>query len=279
MRTPVIAFANHKGGTGKSTICLQTAYYLAQRAELPDNKGILVVDWDPQGNSSTRLMRLDDLSKVDGTRTAELFGENMGDVHPARTPAGPDLIMSLKNDVELDDIELMPMEVFLNPVEHIQALADSGKYAAILMDCPPARSRKLIAALASATDVIVPVEVSGFARDGLEGLLESLNRVEEVNPDIRLTGVIINKFSSRSDRHQREKGRLEEALGDLLLEQRISFRTPVDEANCEAIPVWAMSKGSARAAAKELKDVCEEIIRRTGIETVKPKKRKVKGRG
>lgn len=277
MRTPVIAFANLKGGTGKSTICLQTAYYLAQRAELPDNKRILVIDWDPQGNTSTRLTREDDLSKVKGTRTAEMFSEELVSVVPARTPSGPDLILSLKNDVELDDVELMPMEVFLNPVGHIQALAESGKYAAILMDCPPARSRKLIAALASATDVLVPVEVSGFARDGLEGLLDSLNRVEEVNPSIRLTGVIINKFSSRSDRHQSEKVRLEEALGDLLLEQRISFRTPVDEANCDAIPVWAMSKGSARAAAKELKAVCEEIIRRTGIETVKAKK-KVKGR-
>ncbi|QCF28121.1 ParA family protein [Hydrocarboniclastica marina] len=269
MSTPIIAFANHKGGTGKSTITLQTAYYLAQRAGIPEGKKILVVDFDPQGNTSTRLTRLDDLEELGGTRTADLFNPDLEEVTPVMTQSGADLIYSLKNDLDLDDIELEDLAVFQHPQVHIRRLAQTGKYAAILLDCPPARSRKLIAALTAATHVIVPVEVSGFARDGLEGLIRSIEIARQINDDIQLTGVIINKYSSRSDRHRREKGRLEDALGDLLLPQNISFRTPIDEANCEAIPIWAMAKGSARTAAKEVKLVCEEIIRRTGIKLVK----------
>lgn len=269
MTTPIVAFANHKGGTGKSTITLQTAYYLAQRAGIPDGKRILVVDFDPQGNTSTRLTRMDDLSDQGGTRTAELFNPNLAEVVPVATQSGADLIYSLKNDLELDDIELEDLSVFQHPQKHIRKLAASGKYAAILLDCPPARSRKLIAALTSATNIIVPVEVSGFARDGLEGLIRSVEIARQVNEDIEISGVVINKYSSRSDRHRREKGRLKEALGDLLMDERLSFRTPIDEANCEAIPIWSMSKGSARTAAKEVKLVCEEIIARTGIQLAK----------
>lgn len=271
MNVPVIAISNHKGGVGKSTITLQVAYYLSQRAGLPEGKRLLVVDLDPQGNCSTRLLRKTDLEDEPGTRSYELFDENLEDIRTTLTPAGAEIIYSTMNDTVLDDIELQDMSVFMNPMQHIQRLADSGKYAAILIDCPPSRSRKLIAALSCATDVIVPVEVSGFAQDALQGIIQSIEIAEEVNPAVKLTGVIINKYASRSHRHVAERDLLADALGDLLFNQVLSFRTPLDEANSLAVPIWSMSKGSARAAAKEIKAVCEEIVERTGIELAAPK--------
>jgi chromosome partitioning protein len=278
-KVPTIAFANLKGGVGKSTITLQTAYYLSQKIGFADDKKLLVVDFDPQGNTSTRMLQRTDIEDAGGTRSHQLFKEKLDVIKPVLTPCGADLIYATQNDTVLDDIELQDMDVFINPMAHLAKLAESGKYAAILIDCPPSRSRKLIAALACATDIIVPVEVSGFAKDALTGIMKSIETAEQVNPDVRLTGVIINKFASRSHRHVHEKNLLKDALGDLLFEQTLSFRTPLDEANSLAIPIWSMGKGSARAAATEIKAVCEEIIRRTGLrmnKPVPPKKKSVR---
>jgi len=275
-KVPIIAFANHKGGVGKSTTTLQVSYYLAEKFVLANDKKLLVVDMDPQGNTSTRMMGQMDLDGIGGTRTYELFQENLDEITPVKTPRGADLIYSTQNDTVLDDIELMDMSVFINPMGHLSRLLESGEYGAVLIDCPPARSRKLIAALACATDVIVPVEVSGFAKDALHGIMKSIDIAEQVNPDVQLTGVIINKFSSRSSRHVYEKNMLKEALGDLLFDQTIAFRTPLDEANSLAIPIWSMQKGSAKMAATEIQAVCAEIIKRTGLKVKNPLKKTVR---
>lgn len=274
MTTPVIAFSNQKGGPGKTTICLQTAFQLSARTDLENP--ILVIDFDAQGNTSTRLMQMNDLSQLEGTRTSDLFGQDNIEVRPTQTPYGCDLIFAEKNDVKLDDVSSMELESLLYPQKHLTDLINSGQYSAVLIDCPPSLGHKLYAALNLATHVFVPVEVSGFARDGIEGLMGSLERVKELNPDIELGGIIVNKFSSRSDRHKREVARLEGALGDLVLKERIGFRTSVDEANSDGVPIFSMQKGSAREAAKEMKLVVQEIMRRSGkpVKEIKPRNRR-----
>ncbi|MBU2952224.1 ParA family protein [Marinobacter sp. F3R08] len=274
-KCPVISIANMKGGVGKSTIVIQATFaYSSDKYRFPDDKKILVVDMDPQGNSSTRLMRRTDLSQLEGTRTHELFNEDLETIKPVSTPCGADLIFSLQNDGSLDDIELRPMEVFLNPIKHIADLARSGRYAAIILDCPPSRSRKFTAALSCATDVIVPVEVSGFATDALSGIMESIEIAAEVNPVVQLTGVVINKFNSRSKRHKQERETLIRVLGDKVFDQPLVNRAPVDEANAEGIPVSKITSGAGRAAAKEVEIICNEIAQRCGIEILKGKKPK-----
>ncbi len=274
-KCPVISIANMKGGVGKSTIVIQATFaYSSEKYRFPDDRKILVVDMDPQGNSSTRLMRRTDLTQLEGTRTYELFSENLDEIKPARTPCGADLIFSLQNDGKLDDIELQPMDIFLNPIKHIADLANSGRYAAIILDCPPSRSRKFTAALSCATDVIVPVEVSGFATDALSGIMESIEIASEVNPAVQLTGVVINKFNSRSKRHKQERDTLISVLGDKVFEQPLVNRAPVDEANAEGIPVSKITSGAGRAASKEVEKICNEIAQRCGIEILKGKKPK-----
>lgn len=262
-KIPVIAFANQKGGPGKTTLALQTAFYLSLKGGL--KKPILVVDFDAQGNTSTRLMGRSDLEELGGTRTIDLFNEELKEVKPIQSPYGCDLIYSLMNDVELDDIDSEDLRVILNPAKNLQPLLDEGKYSAVIIDCPPSLGRKLYGALAWATHVIVPVEVSGFAVDGIKGLTRTIDRVQEINPDVVLSGIVINKYSSRSDRHRREVKRLEDALGKLVLSQRVAFRTSLDEANSDGVPVWTLNKGSARVAAKEMRAVILEVCRRVGI--------------
>ena len=67
-KVPIIAFANHKGGVGKSTTTLQVSYYLAEKFVLANDKKLLVIDMDPQGNTSTRMMGQMDLEGIGGTR-------------------------------------------------------------------------------------------------------------------------------------------------------------------------------------------------------------------
>lgn len=259
--TTVIAFANQKGGVGKSTLCIQMAFYLAEQ-----DKKVLVIDMDGQGNTSSRLApRIENEDgyhevTLSGTKTADLFQEDLESIETLSCPSGVDLIHTPKNDPDLFEMEAVPLEQALNPKKHLQSLLP--QYDHVLIDCPPSLGRKLVAALAFATHVVCPVQLSGFAVDGVEGLLDTVIGVREgVNPELQLLGIAINKMD-RSVNHDRALKQLESAVPDLLLENIIMHRPPLDLATSEGVPVWSLRYG--HVAARETRAVLDEIMRKVG---------------
>ena len=123
----VIAFANQKGGVGKSTLTVQAAFYLRKHRK----KKVLVIDIDSQGNTTESLTQGQPYT---ATSSAALFEPNLEELGIFDdTPYGVDLIGSEPNSNEGYDIESRELDV-IRPGCNIQALKDAYDY--ILVDCP-----------------------------------------------------------------------------------------------------------------------------------------------
>ncbi|MBR7889844.1 ParA family protein [Marinomonas sp. A79] len=257
----VISFANQKGGVGKSTICIQMAFYLS----IKKKKKVLVIDMDGQGNTSSRLApRVEDADYLftpilSGTKTADLFGDHVGEIEVLKCPSGMDLIHATKNDPDLFEIETVQLDQAMNPAKHLEELFLNYDY--VLIDCPPSLGRKLVAALVMSTHVVCPVKLSGFAVDGVEGLLNTIIGIKEgYNSYLEILGIVINDMD-RSINQERAFKELEDSIPDLLFKNKIMHRPPLDSAITEGIPVWELRYG--HVAAKEVEAVLQEILERS----------------
>lgn len=256
----VISYANQKGGVGKSTLCVQTAFYLA----IKKKKKVLVVDLDAQGNTSSRIAdrEVNDDGSFEpifyGTKTAELFEDEVSNVEVMKCPYGIDLIHTPKNDPDLFEMESADLYKSMNPKKHLEPLFANYDY--VIVDCPPSLGRKLVAALALATHVAFPVKLSGFAIDGVEGLMQTIMGIREAfNPNLDVLGIIINDMD-RSVNHEKSLKQLQDAVPELMFKNKIMHRPPLDTAVSDGVPVWDLRYG--HVAAKEVEAVMKEMLKK-----------------
>ena len=258
--TKIISFANQKGGVGKSTLCIQMTFFLLERGHK-----VLVIDMDGQGNTSSRLALNPGENEATyyGTKTSKLFAKKTPKIEVMNCASGVDLIHTPKNDPELFEMEAIPLDQAVNPGRNLAPLLK--EYDFVLIDCPPSLGRKLVAALTMSTHVVCPVQLSGFAVDGVEGLLNTIISVKNsLNPGINILGIIINNMNSRSSTHKKAYLQLKSEIPDLVFKNLIGGRAPIDNATNLGIPVWKIRSGAANAAAREVKAVLNEILERAG---------------
>ena len=254
-----IAFANQKGGVGKSTICTQIAFQLA----IKEKKKVLIVDMDAQGNTTTVLMQGKPLT---GTRTVELFNEDLKEISVTETDFGIDLIGSPKNDREGYNVESLPIEAALVPRKNLEKIWDD--YDFVLIDCPPSLGRKLLSALNATKYVLCPIKLSGFAVDGLEGLFMTIYDVkQQINHELEVLGILINEYD-QSAAHNKALERVREAMEDMVFKSFLRHRPPLDTATMEGQPIWRVRNG--QRAAEEMKAVVNEM--QTRINTIENRK-------
>ncbi|MCA6065418.1 ParA family protein [Thalassolituus marinus] len=256
--TKIIAIASQKGGVGKTTISLQTAYYISEKLD----KSVLIIDMDMQGNTSSCIALpdpdTDENDFGDTTKAADLFQPNLAEIKLYQRPGSKiSLIHTPKNCPNMAEAERLRMDDVLRPREYVRQLAKDFDY--VLVDCPPSLGHALIAGLTMATHVVCPVKLSGFALTGLEGLLRTIIGVrDEYNPNLNIVGIVVNDMDTKSVSHAKAYEKLMSGLGELVLENKIMHRPPLDTATSEGMPVW--SYHYAHVAAKEVMATIEEIL-------------------
>lgn len=159
----VIAFANQKGGVGKTTIATQFAYYL----RLQKKKKVLFLDMDAQGSASETL---NERNPIAGTTSQALFREELDGVNVDKTPRGIDLIGSNQSP-EAYDVESLPLAQVLNPRKWLAPIL--GNYDYVVIDCPPSLGRRL----AVAWPLRSSWRISLFARSNSRGMPYPVSRV------------------------------------------------------------------------------------------------------
>ena len=192
----IISIINQKGGVGKTTSAINLAAGLSQQ-----NKKILVLDLDPQGNATTGL----GLSNIENS-SETIYGVLNG------TKEISDVIKKtrLKNlDIITSNVDLSGLEVetanesnraFLLKVKLTAYLNNSGgKYDYMFIDCPPSLSLLTVMALVSSNSIIVPLQTEFFALEGLTQLMKTIERIKvSLNPELSIRGILLTMYDKRN---------------------------------------------------------------------------------
>ncbi len=186
----IITFANQKGGIGKTTSAVNVAAALGKLG-----KNVLLVDLDPQGNTTSGVGV--------GKRSARV---TVYDVLIARTPVAQAIV-----NTPFAGLSLLPANMNLAGAEFELVTADrrearlrdalaqvKADYDYIVIDCPPSLGILTINALAASGGVIIPMQCEYFALEGLSQLTMTIRQVKKLyNPSLEVTGILITMFNGR----------------------------------------------------------------------------------
>ncbi len=244
----VIVFANQKGGVAKTTTTLNLAVAFKEKGFR-----VLVVDLDPQGNlTMSQGMNPDSIER------------SMFDVLVHRLPIS-EIIHEAEVDVAVSSIDLAGAELALSSmIGRERALEKSllevrDTYDFIMIDTPPSLGLLTINAFVAATGVIVPVQCEYLSLRGLVQLENTLAMVREnLNPDVKIEGILPTMFDRRT-LHSREAVEiLEENFGDLVFKTRIRKTVRYAEAPVKGSSV--LKYDPSGTAAEAYRDLAKEVL-------------------
>lgn len=247
MRTVVIV--NQKGGVGKTTTTLGLASAARQAG-----RRILVVDLDPQA-SSTWILGLDPAEVVLSVEEA-LQGRSVKSAITS-THWGP-LVDLVPSSGTLQAYEsARSLTALRRALANVQHGADA--YDAILIDCPPALGNLTMSGLIAAQHALVVVEPSALGLRGIEAVADSIDAAwEKHNPDLELTGVIVNRVPAVSVEAERQLEILARNVGRRAVwEPYIPQRVIVNEAVGERRALHSMG-----ARASDVAEVFDALWRK-----------------
>lgn len=257
--TRIIAVANEKGGVGKTV----TVINLSAALQLLDKK-VLVVDMDPQANTSAGL----GVSLADGApSTYDLIRDPKA--HPAETAIvesrWPGLsLVPAHADLAGADIELVNEFGRENRLKRALAAA-VDEYDFVIIDTPPSLSLLTVNVFAAAREVLVPCQTHPYAYGALGELFDTMGAIKDaINPDLRVCGILPTLFDRRTrvSHDILAKLRADERYRDDLFETVIRANTTIAESADTGMPVVFYRPGSF--GAEDYRRLADELLTRTG---------------
>lgn len=251
----IVAIANQKGGVGKTTTAVNLSACLAEQG-----KKVLLVDADPQGNSTSGL----GLKK-------EGDGKSIYDV--------------LINEVSVDDatkdtmiptLKLLPAHISLagaevelvNMLAREQVLkralnATKGGYDYVFIDCPPSLGLLTLNALTAANTLLVPIQCEFYALEGLSLLMNTVKLVRKsLNPDLDVEGVVLTMFDSRTNLSMQVVEEVKKFFKNKVYDTIIPRSVRLGEAPSFGLPISQYAPNSAGATAYT--SLATEMIQKEG---------------
>jgi chromosome partitioning protein len=254
---PVFSIANQKGGVGKTTTSINLAASLAAM-----DKRVLVLDLDPQGNTTSGLGV--DKDGVD-IGTYDLLG-GRAKLIDAIMPTDCEGLYLVPATMDLSgaEVELVNQKnrehVLLSHFESY----DGEPFDYVFIDCPPALNMLTINALTASDRVLITLQTEFYAMEGLSQLMDTIRRVRvNLNQHLEIEGILLTMVDRRNNLSTQVEKDVREYFGAQVYESVVPRNVRLSEAPSYGVPVMYHDLRSKGAQA--YLQVAQELIQREAI--------------
>jgi chromosome partitioning protein len=249
----VIAIANQKGGVGKTTTAINLSAAIAK-----SGKKVLLIDLDPQGNSSLSFLdnKVIEQSIYDLLTDSTSKPENI--IKPTSIP-GLDVMPSRINLAKFESKLIGEFDAPFRLKDRIDGLTKSYDY--ILIDTPPTLGLITVNALVASDYVLVPIQPSYFALEGTDDLLETVEKIKaRPNPRLQVLGVVITLLDKRTTLARDIQEQIRTVFGDKVFSTVISKSVRLEESPAYKETIFTFAPTSS--GATEYSSLCDEVMSR-----------------
>ncbi len=246
-----IAIFNQKGGVGKTTTNVNLSASLAKLG-----KRVLVIDNDPQGNSTSGL----GLNK--DTLEYSLYDALIDEVEVDKciVPTAFDDLHIIPSDVQLAGAEIEMIEIS-NREQRLKKIVDHIKddYDYIFIDCPPSLGLLTINSLVAVDGVLIPIQCEYYALEGVSQLMNTYQLIKKaLNPNLEIEGVLLSMFDGRTNLSIQVVEEVKKYFKGKVYSTIIPKNVRLAEAPSFGVPVIEYDAKSKGAIA--YMDLAEEIV-------------------
>ena len=244
----ILCVANQKGGVGKTTTAVNLAVGLAK-----SGSRTLLIDLDPQCNATTGL------------------GQKPTERHPlvSRQPLRESLCATAT-----PGLELLPGSRSFQDVEQLATRSENeastlrqhlavglSAYDFVLIDCPPSLGGLTRTALASSTEVVMPIQCEYFAMEGLAQMIEVIRQVMAQHPErLAFGGIVLTMYDHTLELTREVEGEVRDFFGEIVFHSVIPRDVAVSEAPSHGLSVLDYAPRSRGSRAYT--ELCMEVLER-----------------